>query len=388
MSKIIIKMMTEQEFNNSQIEDYIANDSLRKSKRNQFILLISGLLTLIGSYFLIVTFFQSKKIDKPTKVMGENDSVEKDSSDSASEVVVGWDRQRLNKTLSEGVNFSDVSKNNQDAPKKKAGYGSYYVGAKSSVVIDVASGEILHYQDGRKRAAIASLTKMMTAILVAEKIPDWENEIVTIDEEAVRADGTKIGCPRSGYCISNRLRVGEKISVKSLMQALLMNSANDAAIALGKHIAGSQAEFAKLMNKKAADLSLADTHFCNPSGLDDDANPGACYSSAYDLALISRYSLKYDKIWEIMRQREKDVYSADGQIVHHIINTNVLLDQMPNCLGSKTGFTYEAGKSLMMSAYKLDNKNVKAIAVILDDEYRWEHVKNLFNWVFDAYEWE
>ena len=166
-----------------------------------------------------------------------------------------------------------------------------------------------------------------------------------------------------------------------------MNSANDAAIALAKHIAGSQEKFAEMMNNKAKELGLHNTNFCNPSGLDVDNKPGACYSSAYDLARITAYSLRYDEIWRIMKIKEKDIFSKDGQITHHIINTDILLEQIPNSLGGKTGFTYEAGKSLMMTAHHPANKNHKIVAVILDDINRWEDMKNLISWSFAVYTW-
>ena len=274
-----------------------------------------------------------------------------------------------------------------DAPVLKDGVGETYVRARSSIVIDAESGTILHYQDGKKRTAIASLTKIMTAIVVVENIEDLEKEIVTIDPSVIPIEGTRVGCPSSTYCMSNRLQSGEKISAMSLFEAMLMNSANDAAVALGIHIAGSQKAFADIMNRKAEELGLRDTHFCNPSGLDEDDNPGGCYSTAYDLARITAYSLKHDIIWNTLKTKGKEVYSLDGTIAHRIINTDKLLDEMPNCLGGKTGFTYEAGISLMMAAHHPLNKNTKVVAVMIDNNYRWHDIKILFNWVFNAYSW-
>lgn len=285
------------------------------------------------------------------------------------------------------LTFDVLYKDIPDAPVKKKDAKDMYVRARSAIVIDAGTGTILHYQDGKKRMAIASLTKMMTAVLAVESIKDLENEVVTIDQSMLLVEGTVVGCPRSGYCISNRLRVGEKMSAMNLLKAMLMNSTNDAAMALGIHIAGSKQSFADMMNKKAEELGLMDTHFCNPSGLDEDDKPGQCYSSAYDLARISAYSLKHDTIWKTMRLADQDIYSADGTVTHHVINTDVLLDQMSNCLGGKTGFTYEAGKSLMMAAHHPGDREHKVVAVLLDDEYRWEDMKNLFEWTFSSYDW-
>lgn len=274
-----------------------------------------------------------------------------------------------------------------EAPVKNEGFGDTYMRARSAIAIDADAGTILHYQNGNRRMAIASLTKVMTAVVAVEKIKDLDNEIVTIDEEARFTEGTRVGCPRSGYCISNRLQLGEKISARALLEAMLMNSANDAAVAIGKHIAGSQAEFANMMNAKAREIGLSDTNFCNPSGLDEESRPGGCYSTAYDFARISSYALKHPIIWEIMKYETKEIYSADGQISHTIINTDLLLGQLPNVIGGKTGFTYEAGKSLMMTAHHPQDQNKKVIAVVLDDNYRWDDMKKIFNWVFEAYNW-
>jgi D-alanyl-D-alanine carboxypeptidase len=268
-------------------------------------------------------------------------------------------------------------------PQRKNNFYNTKIFASSSVVIDVDSGTILHYDNGREKIPIASLTKMMTAIVVMEKVKNLD-EIVTIDEEALLTDGTKVGCPRSGYCVDERLHLGEKITVKNLIAAALLNSANDAAVALGKHITGSQKAFGELMNEKAKNLNLGDSRFCNPSGLDEDN----CYSSAYDIARVAAYSMKYDLIWKIMKLPEMEIRSVDEKYVHNLKNTDLLLDQIPNCLGGKTGFTYNAGKSLLLAAADPATGKHKIIAVILNDNNRWEDMRNLTNWTFENYEWK
>jgi len=274
-------------------------------------------------------------------------------------------------------------------PKRKDGVKDLVVpGAHASVIIDADTGTILHYAEGRTQRQIASLTKLMTAVLTMENVKNLDEE-VTIDEEPVYAEGTKIGCPRSGYCISPRLRVGEKITVRSLLTAMLMNSANDAAIALGKHMAGSQDAFADIMNKKAKDLGLADTHFCTPSGLDlnDESAAAGCYSSAYDIARIAAYSLRYDTIWKIARMPSNSIItSADGKIQHTILNTDQLLDQMPNIVGAKTGFTPMAGYSLLTVVADPSNKH-RIIGVVLDDSTRWQDIRTMVDWTFKSYNW-
>lgn len=287
----------------------------------------------------------------------------------------------------ENITFKDLLVRNPDAPIKKEGFGSFYARAKSAVVVDAKTNTILHYQNAKERRAIASLTKVMTAVVVLENIDDLKNEIVTINEEVVSEKGTIIGCPNSGYCTSTRLQVGEKISAWSLFKAMVMNSTNDAATALAIHVAGSKEKFAEMMNDKVRELGLKDSNFCNPSGLDDEENPGACYSSAYDIARIAAYSLKYEEIWDTMKISNDEIFSVDGEIKHIIGNTNRLFDKMSNAVGGKTGFTYEAGKCLMGAAVSLDGNN-KVVGVVLDDFYRWEDMENMLKWSFQAYQWK
>jgi D-alanyl-D-alanine carboxypeptidase len=258
--------------------------------------------------------------------------------------------------------------------------------AGSSVAIDVDSGTVLHYDDGRRKSQIASLTKMMTGILVIEHISDLNDE-VNITKEALNLPGTVVGCPTSVFCNASRMHIGEKVKAIDLMRAMLMNSANDAATALGIHVAGTSEKFVEMMNKKAQTLGLKDTHFCTPSGLEIDGEEDQCYSTAYDIARIAAYSMRYDVIWNIMRIPEGTFYSTDGKCEHALKNTDVLLDTLPNCIGGKTGFTPMAGKSLMLGITD-ESKKHKVVAVVLNDENRWEDMRTLTNWVFENYKWQ
>ena len=279
--------------------------------------------------------------------------------------------------------------NPQYQPQRKEGIKDLVVpNAHASVIIDADTGTIFHYNEGREHRQIASLTKLMTAILVMENIKNLDEEVI-IDEEAIYAEGTKIGCPRSGYCTSPRLKLGEKITAESLLSAMLMNSANDAAIALAKHMAGTQDNFALMMNKKAKELGLTDTHFCTASGLDldDEAAAADCYSSAYDIARIAAYSLRFDTIWKIARMPSNSIVtSTDRKIQHTILNTDEVLDTMPNLIGSKTGFTPMAGYSLLLIVTDPTTKH-RIINVVLDDSTRWQDIKMMVNWTFNSYSW-
>ena len=271
-------------------------------------------------------------------------------------------------------------------PVNKSNMPDPHLWAGSSVAIDVDSGTILYYVNGRKETQIASLTKMMTATLAIENIKDLNAE-VTISKVGLAVDGTVVGCPTSVYCNGNRMFPGEKVKVIDLMRAMLMNSANDAATSLGIYMAGSPDKFVDMMNAKAKSLGLVDTHFCTPSGLEIDGQEDQCYSSAYDIARIAAYSMRYDTIWNIMQTADGQFFSTDGKRMHVLQNTDLLLNTLPNCIGGKTGFTPLAGKSLLLGATDDTGKH-KIISVLLNDDKRWEDMRTLVGWIDQNYKWQ
>jgi len=258
--------------------------------------------------------------------------------------------------------------------------------AHAAIILDAGSGDILFEQKAHEQRQIASLTKIFTALLVVEHVKNLD-EPVTITEEALNVDGTKVGCPNSGVCPGNRLVVGEKLTVRSLLKASLMNSTNDAITALGIHISGGADAFTDLMNKRAKELGLVDSHFCTPSGLEIDGRESECYSSAHDIARITAVALNYPVLWDIMRIQSETITSIDGLHTHDLANTDRLLGQIPNLLGTKTGFTPLAGYSLL--AVVSDNTGErKVIAVVLDDQERWQSIPSMFEWTFRTHEWK
>lgn len=271
-------------------------------------------------------------------------------------------------------------------PDRKKNCADLKLWAGSSVSIDVDSGTILHYDEGRRQTQIASLTKIMTAILVMENVKNLDEE-ATIAREALNVSGTVVGCPTSVFCNGNRMYVGEEVAVRDLLKAMLLNSANDAATALAIHISGTEEKFVEKMNQKAKSMGLIDTHFCTSSGLEIDGRENECYSSAYDIARIGVASMKYKLIWDTMKISEGQFYSTDGKYMHLLKNTDLLLGNISNCLGGKTGFTPLAGKSLLMGSTDATGKH-KIISVLLNDEDRWEDMKLLMNWINNNYEWK
>ncbi len=250
------------------------------------------------------------------------------------------------------------------------------VWSHSAITIDAESGKILYKKDEKKRMPIASLTKMMTAIVVAERIGSWDED-VKISHQAAFSGGAGV-----------HLREDEIIKAGDLFKAMLMNSDNSAAIALAEHLAGSEKEFAKLMNEKAKEMGLRDSNFQEPSGLEDEIS----YSTAYDFAKVAQVALQKEKVRKTMQIKGPiQITSCDGLLSHRVGNTNIFLKDeklAPRVVASKTGFTYNAGYCLM-SAFRDSQKERMVIGVILNsgNEMRWEEMKEMLNWSLTNYYW-
>ncbi len=257
--------------------------------------------------------------------------------------------------------------------------------AHAAIIIDADSGTILYDQNANTKRQVASLTKMLTSLIVIERVRDLDSVVIIGDE--IYIEGTRVGCPRSGFCDGERLKEGEQVTVHNLLKAMLMNSANDAATALGKYIGGTQDGFAKIMNARAKELGLSNSNFCTPSGLETDGYETNCYSTAHDMAIIGSETLKHPELWEIMRSEKMKFTSVDGKYEHEIFNTDELLGQFPNLLGTKTGFTPLAGRSLLAAATDDDGKH-PIIAVVLDDTIRFESIRSMFHWSFGSFDWK
>ncbi|MBM3256604.1 MAG: D-alanyl-D-alanine carboxypeptidase, partial [Candidatus Moranbacteria bacterium] len=245
--------------------------------------------------------------------------------------------------------------------------------AKKAVLIDAESGKVLYGDKMLESHKIASLTKVMTALVLMDLVKDW-NERVEISQHAASAGGATV-----------HFLYGEKFYAKDLFKAMLMNSDNTAARALAEHFAGDEKKFVELMNKKADDLKLKNSKFSDAAGLDDE-NSRSC---AYDIAIIGKESLKYPLILEVMQTPSHiEITSCDEfQNKHRVGNTNKLLGEYPGILGAKTGFTYEAGYCLMMMR-ELPGKG-KIIGVVLDagELGRFTEMQKMLDWAFDHYKW-
>lgn len=238
--------------------------------------------------------------------------------------------------------------------------------AKAALIFEPEKNKILYQKNIEQVLPIASLTKLMTGLVILEEIN--LDQIVTVSKEAVAAYGDMGG-----------LVIDEKISVKNLLYALLMESSNDAAIAFAQDFQGRRVSLVALMNKKAEELELENTHFVEPTGY----NP-ANLSTALDLVKLVKYSLNQPVIWQILKTVSIDLSSADGTINHHFTNTNQLLNSWPIIIGGKTGYTDEA-RGCMLLVIEQSSENL--IIIVLGTQERFSETEKLINWVKEAYIW-
>lgn len=253
--------------------------------------------------------------------------------------------------------------------------------SESAILIDSNTGQILYSKNAYEKLYPASTTKLMTAILTLEncKLTD----VCTVSHNAIYSIPV-------GYTHANLVE-GEELTVEQLLNVLLIPSANDAAIVLAEHIAGSVENFSTMMNNKAKELGCLNTHFVNPNGIHNENH----YSTAYDMSLIGRYSMKFDDIMRIVKVTQYTLpktnkYNKEDRIFN---TTNGLIN--PNdeyyyeyTTGLKTGYTDKAGSCIVSTAKK---DNLELMAVVLKSETvddRNNDCINLFNYGFNNYSYQ
>jgi D-alanyl-D-alanine carboxypeptidase (penicillin-binding protein 5/6) len=209
----------------------------------------------------------------------------------------------------------------------------------------------------------ASLTKLMTALLVLEQ--KQQNNEVTIQPTATRETGSRIG-----------LKTGERFRMQDLLAAALLYSANDACHALADHISGNESAFVALMNRRAKELGMHNTHFTNACGHDQDGH----YSTAHDLSLLAHTLLKHPSLLDITSQQNLQIATLDGQRHYTLENKNALIGRYEGALGLKTGFTPKAGKCLVAYARRGDNT---VLLIMLHGKDRWWDAADILDLAFD-----
>ena len=292
-------------------------------------------------------------------------------------VFVGVSNIKLNSQLaSVGLTFHVAEDETYVLPVAQANYlpafdtaaGEIAIDAKAALVLDLKTGRLLYQKNIYDRLPIASLTKIMTAIVVWERLDP--NAIVTVRPTAVKADGER-----------QDLYLKEQITVRNLMQLMLIRSSNDAAYALRDYASEQNIDLIVAMNEKAQELAMYNTHFTDPAGLDDTA-----FSTASDLAKEVTYALRYDAIWNASRQATATIESADGKISHDIKSTDELLGVLADIVGGKTGYTDGALGCMILIVNAPDNN--KLIGIVLGSNDRFESMKNLVQWALRAYRWK
>ncbi len=242
----------------------------------------------------------------------------------------------------------------------KEGQASIDVSANNAVLIELNTGEILFEKQAHEIQSIASITKLMTAIIAIES-NKMDEEAVT-SRRAIYTEGSSI-----------YLEQGEKMTIRDLVYGLMLRSGNDAAVAISEHIGGSVEGFVYLMNEKASWLGMTRTNFTNPHGLEDDNH----YSTAYDMALLMRYAMNNPQFVEISGTT---AYRSDKRS-YSWFNKNKLLTKLYEfCTGGKTGYTRKAGRTLVSSAAKNGHH---LIAVTLNAPNDWNDHINMFEWGFN-----
>lgn len=256
------------------------------------------------------------------------------------------------------------------------------INSEAGILVEVNTGRILYEKNSTKQMYPASTTKILTAILVLENCN--LTDMVTVRETALA------NIP-DGYVTCN-LQINEELSVKDLLYALMIPSANDAAYVLAEHIAGSVDSFSTMMNDKARELGCTSTHFVNPNGIHDDSH----YSTAYDLYLIANYCMKNETFREIVATTEytlpaTEKYPTADRVLK---TTNELIKPnsrgyFKNAIGIKTGYTSKAGNCLVAGSSR---DGLEFIAVVLNggttdsgENARYADSKKLFNYAYDNF---
>ena len=261
------------------------------------------------------------------------------------------DNNEINKTIETSANLNDEPK----------------INSRSAVVIDRKSKNIIYGKNENVKKAMASTTKIMTAMVVIQNTN--LNNTVEISKKAAGTGGSRLG-----------LKAGDKVTVKDLLYGLLLRSGNDCAVALAEYVAGSVQEFSNLMNQNAQMLGLNNTHFVTPHGLDEEEH----YTTAYELAILADYALNNELFAQIVNKKSYTInINKNSKTLN---NTNELLGNLNGVYGVKTGFTNGAGRCLVTS---IKRGNLDVICVVLGADTKKNRTRDsakLIEYTFNKYE--
>lgn len=242
------------------------------------------------------------------------------------------------------------------------------INSRIGIIYDRKSGRIIWGKNENKKSAMASTTKIMTCIVVIENAN--LNDEIKISAKAAGTGGSRLG-----------LKKDDKITIKDLLYGLMLRSGNDAAVALAEYVGKDKEGFANLMNKKAKELGLKDTHFVTPHGLDDPEH----YTTAYELAKIADYALKNEMFAKIVGTKEHTI-NINGY-AKQLCNTNELLGYLQGVSGVKTGFTNNAGRCLVTSVNRNDFEIITVVLGADTKKIRTADSINLIEYAYENYKY-
>ena len=237
--------------------------------------------------------------------------------------------------------------------------------AKAACILEMKTGRVLFESNMHARLPMASTTKVMTALLAIE-LGDLN---------------AKVTCPQSAYGVpgtSIYLQQGETLTLEQMLKGLMLSSGNDAAVAIAEHIGGSTAQFVAMMNERAKQIGAVNTHFANPHGLPDDTH----YTTAYDLALISREAMQNDVLRALVSTKSADIPWEGRTYNRHLKNKNRLLSDYDGATGVKTGYTSKAGRCLVFGAMR---DGLELVGVVLGCYDWFDEAARLMDGCFDTY---
>lgn len=264
--------------------------------------------------------------------------------------------------------FSEIDNTLTEETSSNTNASSLNLNSRSCVVIDRLSKNILYGKNETNQVKMASTTKIMTAIVVLENSSLDEN--VEVSQKAANTGGSRLG-----------LKTGDKITIRDLLYGLMLRSGNDTAVCLAETVAGSIEEFASIMNAKAQELGLSNTHFESPHGLDSDEH----YTTAYELALLSDYALKNPTFLNIVGTKNYTVTINGYPKV--ISNTNELLGNLNGVYGIKTGFTNGANRCLVTACKRGDMDIICVVLGADTKSFRTKDSIKLIEYTFKTYEY-
>lgn len=237
------------------------------------------------------------------------------------------------------------------------------VSAECACVIDMSTGRVIYEKNMNKQHTMASTTKIMTALVALEN--SNLSDVVTVSKNAAGKEGTSL-----------YLKAGQKATMEDLLYGLMLQSGNDAAVAIAEGVSGSVEKFAEQMTVRAKEIGAKNSSFKNPNGLDEEGH----FTTAYDLALITKEAMENESFQKIVSTKSKTILDGTQTVSNH----NKMLRIYDGCIGVKTGFTKKSGRCLVSAAKR---NNVGIIAVTLNAPDDWNDHTNMLNYAFSTTEY-